>query len=146
MSAVFVLRLCIRRPAVPPHSARFGLASPAVPWSFPAFPFKCSIFGFDSLPSARLVSPCLCLPRRKSLLVRMGCLSLPTANLCTKILDFRWFDSSRILISRGGILGSIGDFPENLSQAVLVAIILAGSSGAFTILEGRPAVPPEALR
>ena len=35
-----------------------------------------------------------------------------TANLCTKILDFRGFDSSRILISRGGILMSIGDFPE----------------------------------
>ena len=37
---------------------------------------------------------------------------LSTANLRTKILDFRGFDSSRILIVRGGILMSIGDFPE----------------------------------
>ena len=39
-----------------------------------------------------------------------------TANLRTKILDFRGFDSGRILILRGGILMSIGDFPESLSQ------------------------------
>ena len=35
-----------------------------------------------------------------------------TANLRTKILDFRGFDSSIILMSRGGILMSIGHFPE----------------------------------
>ena len=39
-----------------------------------------------------------------------------TANLRTKILDFRGFDSSRILILRGGILISIGNFPESLSR------------------------------
>ena len=33
---------------------------------------------------------------------------LPAANLCTKILDFRGFDSNIILILRGGILMSIG--------------------------------------
>ena len=43
-----------------------------------------------------------------------------TANLRTKILDFRGFDSSRILILRGGILMSIGSLPESLSQAILV--------------------------
>ena len=31
-----------------------------------------------------------------------------TANLRTEILDFRGFDSSRVLILRGGILMSIG--------------------------------------
>ena len=35
-----------------------------------------------------------------------------TANLHTKILDFGGFASSRILIARGGIHMSIGDFPE----------------------------------
>ena len=51
------------------------------------------------------------------------------ANLRTKILDFRGFDSSRILIPRGGILTSIGNFPEILNQAILVGIILAGRLG-----------------
>ena len=37
-----------------------------------------------------------------------------TANLRTKILDFRWFDSSRILHLRGAILMSIGNLPEFL--------------------------------
>ena len=42
-----------------------------------------------------------------------------TANLRAKILDFRGFDSSRILSSRGGILMSIGNFREMSSQAIL---------------------------
>ena len=42
-----------------------------------------------------------------------------TPNLCTTILDFRGFDSSIILTSRGGILTSTGNFPESLSQASL---------------------------
>ena len=49
-----------------------------------------------------------------------------TANLRTKILDFRGFDSSRILILSGGILVSIGDFPESLSQQILAGRILVG--------------------
>ena len=53
------------------------------------------------------------------------------ANLRTKILDFRGFDSSRILILRGGILMSIGNFPEILSQRILVGIILVGRLGVF---------------
>ena len=36
----------------------------------------------------------------------------PTANLRARILDFRRFDSSRILISMSGILMSIGNFKE----------------------------------
>ena len=41
-------------------------------------------------------------------------------------MDFRGFDSSVILILRGGILTSIGDFPESLSQAILVGTMLVG--------------------
>ena len=54
-----------------------------------------------------------------------------TANLRTKILDFRGFDSGRILIIRRGIFVSIGDFPESLSQAILVGIMLVGRLGVM---------------
>ena len=37
---------------------------------------------------------------------------LGTANLRTKILGFRGFDSSRVLDSWGGVLMSIGNLPE----------------------------------
>ena len=46
-----------------------------------------------------------------------------TANLRTNIVDFRGFDSSIILILRGGILMSVGDFPESFSQAISVGIM-----------------------
>ena len=49
-----------------------------------------------------------------------------TANLRTKIMDFRGFDSSAILILRGGIPRPIGSLPESLRQAILVWIILVG--------------------
>ena len=52
-----------------------------------------------------------------------------TANLRTKILDFRGFDSSRILILRGRIFMSMGNFPDVLSQRILVGIILVGRLG-----------------
>ena len=42
------------------------------------------------------------------------------------ILDFRGFDSSGIFILRAGILMSIRDFPEVLSQQILADIILVG--------------------
>ena len=51
------------------------------------------------------------------------------ANLCTTILDFRGFDSNIILILRGGILMSIGDFQQVLSQGVVAGIILVGRFG-----------------
>ena len=51
------------------------------------------------------------------------------ANLRTKILDFRGFDSSIISILRGGVLMSIGEFPESLSQAILAGIISVGRLG-----------------
>ena len=50
-------------------------------------------------------------------------------NLPTKILDFRGFDSNILLILRGGILTSIGNFPESLSQAILAGMILVGRLG-----------------
>ena len=50
------------------------------------------------------------------------------ANLCTctRIVDFGGFDSS---ILRGGIPRPIGNFPECLSQAILVGIMLVGRLG-----------------
>ena len=44
----------------------------------------------------------------------------PMANLRTKILDFRGFDSSRILSLRGGILMSIGGFLDLLGRQILI--------------------------
>ena len=54
----------------------------------------------------------------------------PAPNLPTNIVDFRGFDSSIILILRGGLLMSTGDFPESLSQALFVGIMLVGRWGA----------------
>ena len=54
------------------------------------------------------------------------------ADLRTRTLDFRGFDSSIILLLRGGILMSIGNFPDILSQAIL-GIILVGILGVFSV-------------
>ena len=64
-----------------------------------------------------------------------------TANLRTKILDFRRFDSNRILIVRGGILGSIGDFPEIPNQRTLVRGLSA--RGLTVPLPAEPALPAQ---
>ena len=53
-----------------------------------------------------------------------------TASPPTKIMDFRGFYSSIILILRGGIPRPIVDFPESLSQAILVGMML-GRLGVF---------------
>ena len=53
----------------------------------------------------------------------------PTPNPPTNIVDFGGFDSSTILILRGGILMSIGDFPESSSRAMLVGTMLVGRLG-----------------
>ena len=58
-------------------------------------------------------------------------LGITTANLRAKILNFRGFYSSGILILRGGILMSIGNIPEISSQQILVGIILAGRVGVM---------------
>ena len=52
-----------------------------------------------------------------------------THNLATNIVGFRGFHSSITLISRGGILMSIGDFLESLSQARLAGTMLVGRLG-----------------
>ena len=50
-------------------------------------------------------------------------------NLSTNIVGVRGFDSSIISISRGEIPRPIGNFPERLSQAMLVGIMLVGRLG-----------------
>ena len=55
-----------------------------------------------------------------------------TPNLPADMVDFRGFDSSTILNFRGEIPRPIGDFPESLSQAMLVGIILVGRLGVAT--------------
>ena len=52
-----------------------------------------------------------------------------TADLRTKILDFRGFDSSRILILRGGIPRPTGQFPGNLESTNLSREILSREIG-----------------
>ena len=46
-------------------------------------------------------------------------------------MDFRGLDSSIFLILRGGILRPIGDFPEVLTQAMLVGVMLVGRLGVL---------------
>ena len=50
-------------------------------------------------------------------------------DLPPNIMDFRGFDSSIILILKGGIPRPIGNFPESLSQAILVGTMLVGRLG-----------------
>ena len=56
-----------------------------------------------------------------------------TADLRAKIQDFSGLDSRIILILMGGILMSIGNFPESLGQAILVGIILVGRFGHLSL-------------
>ena len=61
------------------------------------------------------------------------------------IMDFRGFDSSIILIIRGGIPRPMGNSPESLSQAILVGVILVGRLGVVeatrTLKAGWPPRP-----
>ena len=59
----------------------------------------------------------------------MMMIMLDTANLPTNIVDFGGFDSSIMLFLRGGILMSMGDFPDSLTRAMLVGTMLVGKSG-----------------
>ena len=65
-----------------------------------------------------------------------------TANLYTKILDFGGFDSSRILTLTGGTPRPVGDFPESLSQGILVGIIFVARLGVPACLPTRPTQLP----
>ena len=47
------------------------------------------------------------------------------------IVDFRGFDSSIMLTSRGGILRPVGDFAGSLSQAMLVGVMLVKRLGVY---------------
>ena len=68
-----------------------------------------------------------------------GCRSTP--NLSTNIVDFRGLDSSTILILRDGILMSMGDCPESLSQAMLVGVMLVGRLGVVPHASSRNILP-----
>ena len=77
--------------------------------------------------------------------IRCGPSHRPTVNVytadpSTNIVDFRGFDSSIILIQRGGIPRPIGNFPESLSQAILVGIMLVGRLGGRARDEARHTV------
>ena len=54
-----------------------------------------------------------------------------TPSLPTNVVGFRGFDLSIILILRGGILMPVGDFPENLSRAMLVGTMSVGGLGVL---------------
>ena len=56
-----------------------------------------------------------------------------SASLRNKILDLRGFDSSRILILRGGILRSIGDFPEIMNQRIVFCGLLVCGLTVFLV-------------
>ena len=70
-------------------------------------------------------------------------------------MDFRGFDLNIISMLRGGILMSIGDFPEILSQAMLVGCNVSREIGSTELPAGprrpraadarpdRPAASPE---
>ena len=76
----------------------------------------------------RLITNCTQIPRHN------------TPNPPTNIVDFGGFDSSVVLILRGGILMSIGDFPEVLSQAMLVGCNVSREIGRMACFCGvRPA-------
>ena len=61
----------------------------------------------------------------------------PIPRTSTRILDFRGFDSGRILISRDGILRCIGDSLEILSRQILVCgFLVCGSTVARPGPEG----------
>ena len=53
-----------------------------------------------------------------------------TANLRAKTLDFGGFDSSIIGVE---LTRPIGNFPESLSQAILIGTILLGRSGVIPL-------------
>ena len=88
------------------------------------------------------LSVAVCQKWAKISYLKGGChrpLMFHTPGYPTNIVDFRGFDSSAILIWRGGIPRSIGDFLESLSQAMLVGVMLVGRLGVPCL---KPRLPP----
>ena len=103
-------------------------------WEKPAF----------KAPNQRLESS-FCRRTAGQRLVQKECFSDTgnTANLRTKILDFRGFDSSRILSLRGGILMSMGSSPVIQSQQLLVrGFLVRGLTVVIVISAPQPPPPP----
>ena len=71
------------------------------------------------------------LRRRPPCQIRRGVTRCTTPNLPTNIVDFGGFDSSIILILRGGILRPIRDVPESLTQAIIVGMMSVGGLGVL---------------
>ena len=82
-----------------------------------------------------LLQPCFHVAGRASETALREYRFCATATLWTKILDFRGFDLSIILVLRGGIIFSIDNFLEMLSQQILVGIILVGRLGVTSPIE-----------
>ena len=74
--------------------------------------------------------PTQCVPSSHSGTI-VAATSTAAPDLRTNIMDFRGFDSSISLVIRGGIIMSLGDVPESLSQAILVGIMLLGRLGVL---------------
>ena len=98
-------------------------------------PTPCSMKGDCVLHNYRFLgsdgTPCVVLWRPEALdycRVLTGT-SMFTANLRTGILGFRGSDLGRILILRCCILMSIGNFPESLSQTILIRKLVVGRLG-----------------
>ena len=77
----------------------------------------------------RVITPCARNRKSSGVSSRLENLSNCTANLRTKTLEFRGFDSSIISNLRGGILMFLGSFAEIMSQRILKGIILVGRLG-----------------
>ena len=68
---------------------------------------------------------------------------IQTANLRARIVDLREFDSRRTLILRGGIPRPMRNFPEMLSQIILVKIISIRRLGAIKSESPTPTRAPD---
>ena len=70
---------------------------------------------------------CICVLKKQCSSICTAENPLPTR--LSLVVDFRGFDSSIILISRGGISRPRGDFPESLSRAMFVGCNVSRETG-----------------
>ena len=85
--------------------------------------YQGALWGVSRMPLSRA---CGCICTRAT---NWGSSTWCAANLLTKILDLRGFDSSIILILRGEILRPIGNFLEILSRQILAGRFFVGRLG-----------------